>query len=40
MRGRDTTLFRNPGTSEGGAKLVPDYFVRFEITPRNLNLIR
>jgi hypothetical protein len=40
MRGTDTRLFLRPGTSEGGAKLVPDYFVRFEVTPRNLNLVR
>jgi Prokaryotic N-terminal methylation motif len=40
MRGRDTRLFLNPGTSTDSAKLVPDYFVRFEVTPRNLNLTR
>ena len=40
MRGTDTRLFLKPGKSQGGATLVPDYFVRFEVSPRNLNLIR
>ena len=40
LRGSDGALFANPGTSRGGNRLVPDYFVRFEVTPRNLNLTR
>jgi len=40
LRGTDGTLFANPGKSQGGNRLVPDYFVRFDITPRNLNLTR
>jgi len=34
------TLFMNPGTSRGGAAWVPDQEIRFEITPRNLNIGR
>ena len=33
-------LFANPGKSQGGNRLVPDYLVRFDISPRNLNLER
>jgi hypothetical protein len=40
LRGTDANLFMNPGKSQGGNRLVPDYTVRFEITPRNLNLTR
>jgi hypothetical protein len=40
LRSSDATLFANPGTSAGGNRVVPDYFVRFDVTPRNLNLIR
>jgi hypothetical protein len=40
LRGADTTLFRNPGTSRGGEKFVPDYTISFEVAPRNLNLSR
>ena len=40
LRGQNTTLFANPGTSDGGGRFLPDYFVRFEVTPRNLNLTR
>jgi hypothetical protein len=40
LRGADTTLFRNPGTSRGGEKFVPDYTISFEVSPRNLNLTR
>jgi hypothetical protein len=38
MRGYDTRLFTKPG--RGGAAMVPDYELRFEITPRNMNLVR
>ena len=40
LRGTDTTLFRNPGTARGGERYVPDYALSFEVTPRNLNLVR
>jgi hypothetical protein len=40
LRGSDTTLFKNPGTSRGGEKFVPDYNISFELSPRNLNLTR
>jgi hypothetical protein len=40
LRGADPVLFRNPGTSRGGEKFVPDYAISFEVTPRNLNLTR
>jgi hypothetical protein len=40
LRGRDTALFRNPGTASGGEKFIPDYAVSFDVTPRNLNLTR
>jgi hypothetical protein len=40
LRGSDTTLFRNPGTSRGGERFVPDYTISFEVAPRNLNLTR
>jgi hypothetical protein len=33
-------LWRNPGTSAGGERQVPDYSVSFDVTPRNLNLAR
>jgi hypothetical protein len=40
LRGTDTRLFRNPGTSKGGDRFVPDYTISFEVAPRNLNLTR
>lgn len=40
LRGMDTMLFRNPGTSKGGDRFVPDYTISFEVAPRNLNLTR
>jgi hypothetical protein len=40
LRGLDSRLFRNPGTSRGGEQMVPDYAVSFEVSPRNLNLTR
>jgi hypothetical protein len=33
-------LFLKPGTSRGGYKQVPDEAIRFDVTPRNLNLGR
>jgi Tfp pilus assembly protein PilW len=40
LRGTDAALFANPGATRSSAKQVPDYFVRYEVTPRNLNLTR
>jgi hypothetical protein len=40
LRGTDQTLWRNPGLAQAAEKLVPDYAVTFEVTPRNLNLAR
>ncbi len=40
VRGSATAMFRNPGTAQLGEKLVPDYEVSFDVTPRNLNLTR
>jgi len=40
LRGADTLLFKNPGTSRGGEKFIPDYTISFEVSPRNLNLTR
>jgi hypothetical protein len=33
-------LFLKPGTSLGGYKQVPDQAIRFDVSPRNLNLGR
>jgi prepilin-type N-terminal cleavage/methylation domain-containing protein len=33
-------LFTNPGTSSGGHGLVPDHAIRFDVSPRNMNLAR
>ena len=40
LRGTNTLLFQNPGRARQSMAMVPDYLVRFDITPRNLNLIR
>ncbi len=40
LRGLDKTLFMHPGTSRGGERFVPDYTISFEVSPRNLNLVR
>jgi hypothetical protein len=40
LRGTNTQLFMNPSRTGDSAALVPDYAVRFDVTPRNLNLIR
>ena len=40
LRGPAGVLFRRGGTSAGGFRWVPDQEVRFEISPRNLNLAR
>jgi len=40
LRGRDRTLFVNPGGADQSQKVVPDYMARFDVSPRNLNLAR
>jgi prepilin-type N-terminal cleavage/methylation domain-containing protein len=40
LRGPAGTLFRHGGTSNSGSRFVPDQEVRFDVTPRNLNLGR
>ena len=40
LRGTDTLLFRNPGTPNPASRLLPDQEIRFDVTPRNLNLGR
>jgi prepilin-type N-terminal cleavage/methylation domain-containing protein len=40
LRGPAGVLFRNAGTSAGGNRIVPDQEIRFDISPRNLNLGR
>ena len=40
LRGANALLFVNPGTAQESAKVVPDFTVAFEVTPRNLNLTR
>jgi hypothetical protein len=40
LRGPAGALFRNAGTSRVGRNLVPDQELRFEISPRNINLGR
>jgi prepilin-type N-terminal cleavage/methylation domain-containing protein len=40
LRGKNPLAFLNPGRATQSMTMVPDYQVRFDITPRNLNLIR
>jgi hypothetical protein len=42
LRGSDTTLWKYPGPARvsGGERYIPDYTLSFDITPRNLNLVR
>lgn len=40
LRGPAGVLFRRGGTSAGGFRWVPDQELRFEVSPRNLNLAR
>ena len=40
FRGTDPALFMQPGKAPGGERVIPDYTVSFEVTPRNLNLAR
>jgi prepilin-type N-terminal cleavage/methylation domain-containing protein len=40
LRGQNTTLFVNSGTSKSGQKFIPDLVTAFEVSPRNMNLSR
>ena len=40
LRGSNPLLFASPGSQTRSDSVVPDYFVRYEVTPRNLNLAR
>jgi hypothetical protein len=40
LRGPAGVLFRRGGTSRAAERLVPDQEIRFDVTPRNLNLGR
>lgn len=40
LRGTDTLRFARPGTATSATRMVPDYTVSFEISPRNMNLTR
>jgi hypothetical protein len=40
VRGANPALFLNPGRATQSMTMVPDYVVRFDVSPRNLNLIR
>ena len=40
LRGPASALFTRGGTSKGGEKWVPDQEIRFQVSPRNLNLGR
>jgi hypothetical protein len=40
LRGPQSALFANGGTSRGGDRWVPDQEIRFQVSPRNLNLGR
>lgn len=40
LRLTDTRLFARPGTGRAADGFVPDYELRFEVSPRNLNLMR
>ena len=40
LRGDDPAQFRNLGSASRGSAWVPDYTMRFEVSPRNVNLLR
>ena len=40
LRSTDTALFIRPGQARASDRVVPDYRVAFEVSPRNLNLAR
>lgn len=40
LRGPAGTLFSRPGTSTSGNRFLPDQTVRFQVSPRNMGLVR
>jgi hypothetical protein len=40
LRGTDTRFFVQPGTGRANDGIVPDYELSFDVSPRNLNLVR
>ena len=40
LRGPAGVLFRHGGRSSGGERFVPDQEIRFDVSPRNMNLGR
>jgi prepilin-type N-terminal cleavage/methylation domain-containing protein len=40
LRGANEALFSKPGTATAGYRIVPDQEIRFDVTPRNMNLGR
>ena len=40
LRGTNASMFTHPGTSHDADRVVPDFAMVFEISPRNLNLAR
>lgn len=40
LRGDDPTQFVNVGRASSGDTWVPDYSVKFEVAPRNMNLLQ
>lgn len=40
LRGQDDRFFKRPGVGSANGGWVPDYELRFDVTPRNLNLVR
>jgi hypothetical protein len=40
LRGAAGTLFTHAGTSPGAERFIPDQEIRFDVTPRNMNLGR
>jgi hypothetical protein len=40
LRGTDARFFARPGAGRGPGGWVPDYELAFDVTPRNLNLVR
>jgi len=40
LRGTNPLMFLNPGRAKQSMAMIPDYVVRFDITPRNMNLVR
>jgi len=40
LRGKDSKTFASAGAATDGRRYVPDYSMNFDVSPRNLNLIR